>query len=278
MKIVHHEDGAALAEHTRALLEAREVENGLILSICAGGGLPGQSTALWMSVEDSLGTVGVAICTPPFNLVVTRAPKPAIEALVADLVARGHELPGVTGPVEPVTAFAEAWTRGRPLRSEITMRQGIYELTRVVPPDPCAPGHLRLARAAERDLLSEWALGFARDSNLAPNEQATAYRSVAARMDSQGLFVWEDGTPVSMAALAGTPRGARVGWVYTPPELRRRGYATACVAALSALALASGRRFCTLYTDLANPTSNAIYQQVGYRFVTESWMVAFSRV
>lgn len=83
-------------------------------------------------------------------------------------------------------------------------------------------------------------------------------------------------SPGDVASLQGATRhGIRVGFVYTPPGLRGRGYASACVAAVSERALASGKRFCTLYTDLANPTSNAIYQRLGYRRIGESVMIAF---
>jgi predicted GNAT family acetyltransferase len=87
-----------------------------------------------------------------------------------------------------------------------------------------------------------------------------------------GMLLWEDdGETVSFAGWGGrTPNGIRVGPVYTPPELRGRGYATAVTADLSRRLLASGRRFCFLYTDLANPTSNAIYERIGYRRVCES--------
>jgi predicted GNAT family acetyltransferase len=53
--------------------------------------------------------------------------------------------------------------------------------------------------------------------------------------------------------------------VYTPPDLRQRGYATACVASLSQMLLDEGWQFCTLFTDLANPTSNSIYRKIGYK-------------
>ena len=61
----------------------------------------------------------------------------------------------------------------------------------------------------------------------------------------------------------------RVNAVYTPPGLRGRGYASACVAALSQKLLDEGRRYCFLFTDLANPTSNRIYQAVGYEAVVD---------
>jgi uncharacterized protein len=75
---------------------------------------------------------------------------------------------------------------------------------------------------------------------------------------------------VCMAVAHGrTPRGARIGYVYTPPERRRRGYAGACVAALSQQLLDSGLDFCVLYADLSNPTTNALYQSMGYRALTD---------
>jgi predicted GNAT family acetyltransferase len=80
-----------------------------------------------------------------------------------------------------------------------------------------------------------------------------------------------------MAAHTGpTPNGVRVGAVYTPPELRGRGYASACTAAVTQRLLADGRRFCFLFTDLSNPTSNSIYQKIGYRPVCDVDQYRFS--
>jgi len=91
-----------------------------------------------------------------------------------------------------------------------------------------------------------------------------------------GVVIWEDASPVSFAGFGNpTPTGIRVGPVYTPRELRRRGYATALVAALTDVLLRRGRRHCFLFTDLANPTSNSIYQRIGYTPVTDVDMWVF---
>ena len=91
------------------------------------------------------------------------------------------------------------------------------------------------------------------------------------RIQAGCLYLWHDETPVSMARKAGTTRhGAAVSGVYTPPALRNRGYATACVASLSQRLLDEGHQFCALYADLSNPTSNSIYQKMGYRPVRAS--------
>jgi predicted GNAT family acetyltransferase len=94
---------------------------------------------------------------------------------------------------------------------------------------------------------------------------------VVAWIEADALHVWEDeGAPVSVAVAQGrTGRGVRIGYVYTPPERRGRGYASALVASLSARMLADGCDFCVLYTDLSNPTSNRIYRRVGYRLLGE---------
>ena len=108
--------------------------------------------------------------------------------------------------------------------------------------------------------------------------EAVGMVDAPARLADGGFLIWEDeGEVVSIAGCGGpTPNGIRIGPVYTPPELRGRGYATALVAELSQRLLDSGRRFCFLFTDLANPTSNAIYERIGYVRIAESAMVALT--
>jgi predicted GNAT family acetyltransferase len=98
-----------------------------------------------------------------------------------------------------------------------------------------------------------------------------------ARSERRGLGIWEDeGRMVSITAYGNpTPHGIRLGPVYTPPELRGRGYASACVAAVSHYLLDAGRKQCFLFTDLANPTSNKIYQAIGYRAVGDALELHF---
>ena len=151
------------------------------------------------------------------------------------------------------------------------MSQRIYELRTVFPPKD-TPGRLRSARDDEIDLLADWVGQFNVDCHL-PALSVDAARDLAARYLANGnLFLWEvDGRPVSMAGRGRhSTHGITVNLVYTPAGLRGRGYASACVAALSQQLLDAGWEFCTLYTDLANPTSNSIYQRIGYRPVCDS--------
>jgi hypothetical protein len=91
-------------------------------------------------------------------------------------------------------------------------------------------------------------------------------------IENHGAFFWElDGQPVSMAFRGGeTEKGISINHVYTPPELRGKGYATSCVAELSRICLQNGKEFCMLTTDLANPTSNSIYMKIGYKPVWDT--------
>jgi predicted GNAT family acetyltransferase len=211
-----------------------------------------------------------AMQTPPRNLLLARPrDRAALEQLVA---AIDGELPGVTAALPEVDDFVELW--GRP--SERVFAQGIYELDRVTPP-PATRGGYREAGEDDIDLVFEWYTAFA-DEALHGNE--TIERGlIEARLESPegGVGLWEDdGEVVSVCGYGSpTPNGVRIGPVYTPPELRGRGYATSLTAEVSEQRLAAGRRFCFLYTDLANPTSNAIYERIGYRRVCESAEIRF---
>lgn len=115
--------------------------------------------------------------------------------------------------------------------------------------------------------LAPWADAFTAELQL---EQSHARAGVERRIQREGLFVWCDPQPVSMAGCAGpTPNGIRINSVYTPPALRRRGYASACVAALSRRMLDAGRKFVFLYVEAGNPTTNRIYQAIGYKTICD---------
>jgi predicted GNAT family acetyltransferase len=145
------------------------------------------------------------------------------------------------------------------------MRQRVYELRQVTPPSNPPPGFLRPATLADADLLARWHYAFQLEA-MGDSDQERSKTFTERRIPEGDLFIWDDDGPVSTAVRTRpTPHGCTVSFVYTPPELRGRGYASACVAALSQKLLDSGKQFCTLFTDLSNPTSNSIYQKVGYR-------------
>jgi predicted GNAT family acetyltransferase len=168
------------------------------------------------------------------------------------------------------------WQRLSAQPYSVTRAERIYQLE-YVNPVTGVPGSLRKATEKDKPLLFQWmvefqeeALGETDTSGLAPMLDRLL------SFGTQGMFVWEDGQPVTMAAYTRpTTNGVCIAAVYTPPPLRGRGYASACVAALSQLLLDQGRRYCFLYTDLANPTSNHIYQTIGYKPICDASVYSF---
>jgi predicted GNAT family acetyltransferase len=208
----------------------------------------------------------IALRTPPYNLVLSaREPEPEALSLVAGhLNAHGGALPGVQGRVGVAGAFAETWKNLTGTDWTVSMEQRLYKLTHVTRPVG-VPGCARPADVGDADLLTEWAGGFIDEA--LPHDTRDGLREMIDRATvARTLLVWEDKEPVSMCAQTRpTPHAASISFVYTPPALRGRGYASACVAELSQRILDSGKSFSTLFTDLANPTSNSIYQRIGYR-------------
>ena len=244
---------------------------------------------LWV-VESAGVVVGAALRTPPRGLVLGR---PATDEVLVVLVdAIDDDLPGVVGARPEVEVFSDLWATKTSATAHVKVEHGIYALSTVlaVPEPKGAPRH---ATRRDRPLLVEWWKAFAIEAVHETNpdmdeiRQAVDYRldeetalgtdSSLSPTRSHGFLLWEDGEIVSLAGYGGrTPNGIRIGPVYTPPERRGRGYASALVAALSSERLAAGNRFCFLYTDLANPTSNAIYRRIGYEQVCESAEIEFT--
>jgi uncharacterized protein len=261
-------------------LERREAEHNLPLGILGTlrdypDTYPDPPYLAVVSEGDSIALV--ALRTPPHGLVLSEpgvdatGVDDAIRILVDDLAEQAPDLPSASGPKPTVARFADRWaaTIGRSAR--LDMEERIYRLSRVVPPPP-VPGSWRVAGAQDRDLLADWLAAFRAElfpPDDPPMPPATLDRLV--RRDGRLAYLWETaGRPVSLVvASARTASGRRIGPVYTPPADRRRGYAACLTAAASQDQLDSGLRFCFLFTDLANPTSNAIYQRIGYEAVSD---------
>lgn len=193
----------------------------------------------------------------------------ACERLAAWLAGEQIHLTTTGGEGDSARMFAQAWERACRCTAREGIRQRLYRLDEVTAPQGVA-GRLRPAGDTEADLLSEWAYAFTVEV-LGTADREEAREMVFARLAEGSLFVWEDGGEVvSMAARVRPTRHCMtVSTVYTPPEQRAHGYASAGVAALSQLILNDGYAFAVLFTDLSNPISNAIYQRVGYRPVVD---------
>ncbi len=209
--------------------------------------------------------VFAAMRTPPFPLLTSPLDDAAdAEPLVERWLQDDPDLPSVTGVPGTARAIAAAWARRTGGATRRTMSEAMHVLSEVRDPPRPAPGRLRVATTDDRDLLVAWMADFVVEAGLIGAAQAAGM--VDARLRHQGLLVWDDGRPVSMIGVAPEVSGVvRIGPVYTPAQHRRRGYAGSAVATASRRALAAGAARCMLFTDLANPTSNKIYAEVGYR-------------
>lgn len=225
----------------------------------------------WWADPD--GVRGVFLQTGTYPVLLSDMPAHAAEAL-ADVLG-DRSLPGVTGGAPAVHAFAAGWKRRTGAVASVRMRQRLYRLESLEMPRPLPPGEPRVAGEADRDLVRAWFAAFEREAGGAGAENP---RLVDDRMSYGGVLLWEvAGEPVSLAGRTRVVTGmTRIGPVYTPPSQRRRGYGAVVTAALTRSALEAGADHVVLFTDLANPTSNGVYQRIGYRPVSDRLVLDFS--
>ncbi len=274
MNVVQLTDAETFLERAAPLLLADEARHNLILGLA--GTLrdqPGRypSYELWIVEERGLVRTA-ALRTLPYRLVLAGD---AVQPLATAL----SDLPGVVASAPEAEAFAAAWSARTGATVTRGVAQGVYALERVIPPAHPA-GAARPADESDRELLLDWLHAFSVEALDEEADEPSLQRMIDIRVTADadhGFTLWEDeGRPVSLTGFGSpTPSGIRIGPVYTPPERRGRGYASALVAEVSQSQLDAGRRFCFLYTDLANPTSNKIYVDIGYERVCDSLQLDF---
>ena len=266
-------DEVAFATAVGGWLEQREAENSLFLGVLGALKRDPPAAKPFMARVISAGETVFAAIYRELNLIVSRGPEAAIDATAARLATRGIAPPGVIGPAREAERFALVWARSQGCGQTLIVNQRIYQLTQICWP-PLVPGQMRPMVLADLDLVVEWSHGFETEA-LQRHEHrppAEARSKSAKRIVEGNLFGWAvDGQLVAMAGLARpTSKTISVNGVYTPPAHRRRGFATALVAAVSEAGLKRGKPACVLYTDLANPTANSIYQKLGYQPICDS--------
>jgi predicted GNAT family acetyltransferase len=277
MRVISFNSSDGVWPRVRTFLMAREAENNFFLGLMARPAL--DASAVLRAVEHEGQVVGVAVMTPPYSMVITRMPAGAAGILAAQLADQDIAIPGVWANSDVLDEFARTWIGRRDVKVREGLALGTYQVERVVPPGN-VPGYLRVAGEGDLEVLLAWRAAFTQELEMKETSASAALEETVCAIAEGRRFLWHDPAAsdqaVSMCGTAGpTPNGIRMQAVYTPPEMRRRGYASACVAAASQRLLDSGKKYCFLYTDLANPTSNKIYRTIGYHHVCDTRQVFF---
>lgn len=248
-------------------LSERPVEHNVLLTVIADQ-IGGPGGGAYWSVTRNGALCGVAMQTQSQFPLGLSAMEPDVARALARRVAEDcPTLPLVAGVGSASSAFAGhfATVAGQPAAPVAGQR--LYQLGELRPPDG-VPGAVRGATPADRELLIEWTIAFRDEAGATMGDPEEI---VDQKLALDRFWLWEDGGEV-VSVTAGTEPAAgyiRVQNVYTPPERRGHGYAAANVTAQCADCMERDGANSLLYTDLANPTSNAVYQRIGFEAIAE---------
>jgi GNAT superfamily N-acetyltransferase len=258
-------------------LRAERARNTVMLTVAetllANPAVYGSPLFGWLPGDSGLS--GAFMRTGTFPAVLTVMADADAASLAGELAGLAPDLAGLNAPEDTAWAFARVWQQRTGRAAAVGRRSRLFRLEELTWPSPRPDGAPRLATAADGDLLSAWLNAF--DGDVGETNRHGQGPVIEDRLSYGGFTLWEaGGIPVSLAAVTRATAGmVRVGPVYTPPEHRARGYAGAATSAVSQAALDAGIAEVLLYTDLANPTSNALYQRLGYRPVEDRVVLAF---
>lgn len=271
MKLTLFENAEVFRDRTQPYLLRHPAEHNLLLGIQSAlirvpEAFPSPPDLFMVESSGEIQAMGTR--TPPYNFVLSKV----LDLQALDLIAAYFQqsptpLSGVNSFVRESQAFTQIWQTLSGQSSTLKMEMRIHQLTQV-PLQPLVQGSLRLASRRDRQQLLQWSEAFSLETF--GDIETDVERILDLQLKRQDLYVWCDRQIVSMVAgRLSQPGGGRIGPVYTPPEFRRQGYATACVASVSQRLLDRGAPRCCLFTDITNPTSNHIYQTIGYEPVCD---------
>ena len=286
MQFTQYTDVHAFHQAVNDILLRHEVQNYILLGNILIG-MDSTDNTDWRdpanffmaTVSSQKGIVLTAIKTGDKNLVLYATDNnndtEAITCLVENMAELNETIPGVLAEKPLAEMFAKLYTARHNTASKINMSLRLYELTKVNP--AISKAAVRLAQERDMSFLPYWIEGFMNDSfdgTFSVGDDAEAYRYIIRK--GQTYIMEDKGIPVSQAKITRElPNICVVAGVYTPPYFRKKGYATACTAAVTQIALNRGYKKIALTTDLSNPTSNNIYQKIGYMPVCDSLEIGF---
>ena len=271
IEVSYSNDAGWVLDKAKVFLRSKPVHHNLILTLLHARVARYKPGRYWVATDGDA-VVGVVLQSPlNFRAVVTPMEPEVVPPVVDAISDVGVKLPGVVGDAATAAHFAGQWAERQKSAVVPFMGQRLYEVDKVEQPTE-VKGYFRKAVPDDRERLVDWVRCFYTDIGV---EETDAEVIVDRRLPAGQLWLWDSAGPVSMAGRTVPVEGVtRVQLVYTPPENRKRGYASACVASLSKQIRDEGYR-CILYTDLGNPISNSIYRRIGYGTVTEGIQYRF---
>ncbi|WP_214785331.1 GNAT family N-acetyltransferase [Exiguobacterium sp. s183] len=281
MEWIEWKDPNHFADRVMDALLKEEAKNSLMIGVL-NNVIQGVYEAFHQfTVEENGKLLAILQVTPPHPLHYIVVDSEQVEKLPAFIIPHllENEIPFTEVVSERAQAerFGKAWQEITSGTSEMFMSQGLYRLDEVEDIE-MAKGHMRKATTADQAQLEAWYSAFEAESGLRSSPPEKVTKAVQTMLDREEAVFWEvDEQVVSCAKRARpTENGITVSFVYTSPDARGRGYARSLVADLSRQLLET-KSFCVLYTDLTNPTSNKIYQEVGYEQIMDSAWVRLAR-
>jgi uncharacterized protein len=277
MKLRRFEDVLEFYEQVEGYLLSNQLQNKLILDTCSIlNQLPEDHGLhpLMATVEEDDEIVAVTVKIPGQKLMLSKINNlDSLEFLIHHLDSRFEEIPGVIGIAREAEIFAQTWRLAKLDPSSLSVSQRRYKLQGqlrsysldAVNSVPEVKGYFRPGLQSDRSLLLKWFTGLLTDVWGYTREHMKG--SIDAYIDRKAIYLWQDGNkPVSMAMAFVDPKtGGQIELIYTPPEMRKKGYSTACLAALSQHLLKRGSHRCWILTDLRYPIANHVYEKIGYK-------------
>jgi len=275
MEVHFYSDPYAFYMVVKSFLMEHPVENNLIIGILdrisENAATYGDRPPVLATVSRNNEIVLISTRTPPWNSILSYTENlDAVDFFAEELMKKDPNTPGVLGPKPAVKRFIDKWVELKGVKLEIGMNERIYKLSNVNP-ETLGDHEFIVAKRKHQTLIKKWGYAFITEAlPETPLDQieSSLKRAVAHIKEGKIFLLLDNGKPVSMARSVPTAFCGRLNYVYTPPELRKKGYATECVAKLSKKLL-EDYEYCVLFTDLGNPTSNSIYQKIGYKPVMD---------
>lgn len=274
MEVLRYLSASEFLTATESFRKSDPIRTGLITSIAnsvASGSRTYEGYFWWAVIGD--GEVkGIAIRTLPFGYVFSPMALVVAKNLFEKIRVEDPSANEFAGPRD-VIDYLETIAQILVQESESEL---IYENRELIP--SLKIGTVRLATHADFDLVFQWMGEFINETGLRDFNLEGIVRG--ALQENRYYLLIVDEVPVSLGGRSpiqsfdGFSIG-RVGPIYTPRMYRKNGYASAVTSEITQILIGEGA-MPTLYTQAENPTSNKIYQDLGYSFVAENRRILFS--